>query len=224
MNKQYEIDRQLIYKYTKNDYINKIYKDWGVKLNGIFYKINSNISVKECIFIHLLIKIKKPKKVLEIGLATGMSSMVILNALNMFDGEILYSVDPFQKTQWNSVGLYNIDNVKQNIKHKLVEKLSDVAFDEFENNFFDMILIDGPHDKMAVIGDINNTKRVLKINGIMILDDILHKGVSEAIKEVLINDTNYKRICINYDNIEKCNKNSFKKFNPMTMSSFIKLK
>ena len=191
MNKQYEIDRKLIYKYTKNNYINKIYKDWGVELNGVFYKINS---------------------------------MIILNALNMFDGEILYSVDPFQKTQWNSVGLYNIDNIKKNIKHKLVEKLSDVAFDEFENNFFDMILIDGPHDKMAVIGDINNTKRVLKINGIMILDDILHKGVAEAIKEVLINDTNYKRICINYDNIEKCNKNSFKKYNPVTMSAYIKLK
>jgi hypothetical protein len=57
----------------------------------------------------------------------------------------------------------------------------------------------------------------------MILDDILHKGVAEAIIEVLDNDKNYKRICVNYENIGKCNKKSFKKFNPVTMSAYIKL-
>mgnify|MGYP004000823993 FL=1 len=187
----YEQDRNNIFKHTHNKYITRIYETWETVIDGISHKMNSNISPGECIFIHRLMMKYKPINVLEVGLANGMSTMIILNALNIIGGKILYSIDPFQKTQWNSIGLYNVSQTKGDVEHVLVEKMSDVAFDEFSDDMFDMCLIDGPHDKKNVMSDINNTKRILKVGGIMILDDILHKGVREAITEVLKYDKNY---------------------------------
>lgn len=103
---------KMIKKAIKNPYIDKIFETWQTKINNKYYKMNSNISVAECIFLHKLIMTIKPKKILEFGMANGMSTMIMLNALNKVGGEVLYSNDPFQKTQWNSIGLFNASQVK----------------------------------------------------------------------------------------------------------------
>jgi len=74
------------------------------------------------------------------------------------------------------------------------------------------------------MSDINNTKRILKVGGIMILDDILHKGVREAITEVLKYDKNYAQIFVKYKHKKKRTSHSHDKLNPATMSAYIKLK
>lgn len=230
MNKEqeYKYHEKLMKKYINNSYINNIVYNWGSNVDGVFHKLNSNISPLESLFINNLIKFYKPKKVLEIGMAHGMSSMIILNALNKYntdENKILYSVDPFQDTQWFNIGLNNITQVlktlnNNKIKHKWVKKLSDDAFEQFSDEMFDMILIDGAHDEPTVIRDINNTKRVLKTNGIMILDDVLHKGVKAAMKKVLDNDMNYTRVYIKKKNM---NPKLFKELNPLTMYAYRKI-
>jgi len=71
----------------------------------------------------------------------------------------------------------------------------------------------------------------LCINGLIIIDDVLHKGVKDAILEFAKKYKNYKRISINNKNefIEekilydtKYNKKSFN--NPSTMFCFQKMK
>ena len=218
---KYQQDIKLIDKKIKNKYITKICTDWYTEIDGKKLKMNSNISINECIFIHKLIMHEKPMKVLEFGMANGMSTMIILNALNNIDGQVLYSNDPFQKTYWSGIGLHNASKVKNKVKHIHIEKLSTDSFDEFENGFFDMILVDGAHDTPNVILDINNSKRMLKKNGILILDDVLHTGVHDAIQIVLKNDRNYKKI-----NMIPLNKTIDPKidsyYNPKTMYAYRK--
>lgn len=201
---QYEKDMKMISKIIKNSYIDKIYNEWKTTINGVSHKMNSNISPEECIFIHKLIKANKPKRVFEFGMANGMSSMIIVNALHRVGGEMLMSNDPFQKTQWKSIGLYNVKQVQKvnnsSIEHKHIEKLSSDSFNDVPSDYFDMVLVDGAHDKENVIYDINNSKRILKKGGILILDDVLHEGVREAMKVVINNDKTYKRIYVKTKN------------------------
>jgi len=223
---KYQDDIKLIDKKIKNKYITKICTDWYTVIDGKKLKMNSNISINECIFIHKLIMSTKPSKVLEFGMANGMSTMIILNALNIVNKEneaVLYSNDPFQKTYWSSIGLHNVSKVKKNVKHVHLERMSVDSFDDIESNFFDMILVDGAHDTPNVILDINNSKRMLKKNGILILDDVLHTGVRDAIKEVMVNDPHYKRINM----IPKHKRHEAKKledtyYNPKTMYAYVK--
>lgn len=214
---QYEKDINMIHNTMKNDYIDKIYRDWQTVINGVRHRMNSNISPEECMFIHKLIMLKKPKKVFEFGMANGMSSMIIINALNRVQGEMLMSNDPFQKKQWKSIGLHNVAQVQKvngsSIQHKHIEKLSSDNFDDIPSEYFDMVLVDGAHDLENVIYDINNAKRILKKNGILILDDVLHDGVRDAIKVVMINDKLYKKVYV---------KSSKHEYNPKTMYAYIK--
>lgn len=222
----YTENKRLISKTIKNDYIDKIFETWQTKIGNKYYKMNSNISVAECIFLHKLVTTIKPKRIFEFGMANGMSTMIFLDALIKIGGDALYSNDPFQKTVWNSIGLYNASQVKGTVKHIHTEKMSTDNFDDIPNEYFDIVLIDGAHDKPNVILDIMNTKRILKNGGIMVLDDVLHKGVHDAINEVLMNDPNYSRICLvpkKLQNIENYDKNNLdKKYNPDTMFAYIK--
>ena len=94
--------------------------------------MNSQISIDECIFLHYLVssldkKSNKNVNILEIGLAHGTSGMIINNALNRFKNisknKLTYTViDPNQKTQWKSIGLYNLSRLKtdKNIEKKFI--------------------------------------------------------------------------------------------------------
>lgn len=219
MNK-YNYEIELIKRKIKNNYITKISSDWATYIDGKKYKMNSSINVDECIFIHKLIMKSKPKRVFEFGLANGMSTMIMLNALNKVNGKVLYSNDPFQKEYWQNVGLYNVSQTKGNVKHVHVKKLSTDDFSEFETGFFDLILIDGAHDKISVTLDIVNTKRMLKVNGIMILDDVLHGKMSEAIAENIENDFNYIKICLEPQSKDD---EYHEYYNPKTMSAYKKI-
>lgn len=220
---KYKKTAKMIHKVIKNKYIDQIFNTWETVINGVTHKMNSNISAEECIFIHKLIMVTKPKKVFEYGMANGMSTMIILNALNKVGGNVLYSNDPFQIDHWKGIGLFNASKVKNKVEHNHIKRLSTDNFNDFESEFFDMILIDGAHDKDNVILDINNSKRMLKLNGIMILDDVLHDGVHEAIKEVLKNDRHYVRVCPVPTANNKCTDNLDEKYNPKTMHAYQKI-
>jgi hypothetical protein len=83
---KYKIELDAIDKYIDNKFIYDIFYNYGFTINNKIIPLNSNINVYESCFISLLVDIyiKKYKKraklnILEIGLAYGTSSLIIMN-------------------------------------------------------------------------------------------------------------------------------------------------
>lgn len=252
--KKYSKELDAVKKYIRNDYIYEIFKNYGFSIydkdlkKTIFINLNSNINVYEACFIALCIQIYISKfyeksnnlNILELGLAYGTSSLIIANELVLhsqkFKSNINYDIiDKYQSTAWKNIGLQNLNLfIKDNkyINYKLYEDFSRKIMSKFKknNNKYDIIFIDGAHDEFTVFHDIYFSHKMLKINGIMILDDVLHEGVKKAIKKFLYKYSKYyRRISIdesqNFRKEYKVYTNDMYKknfFNPSTMYCFQK--
>lgn len=237
--KKYKIELDAVNKYIDNKFIYDIFYKYGFTINDKIIPLNSNINIYEACFISLLVEIyiKTYKKnttlnILEIGLAYGTSSLIIINKLLQYKYKKSYDIiDPNQTEQWKKIGILNIDNflsfMKKKLTYKLYEESSVSVFKKFKKKY-DIVFIDGSHDEKIVIQDLINSDKRLTINGLIIIDDVLHNGVKNAILEFLKNYKNYKRISVNDKNEFIYEKNIYEKFNkksftnPSTMYCFQK--
>ena len=160
-------------------------------------KIHSAIKKEEGQNIQKIIKKYKLKKCLEIGMAFGISAFYILTA----DKDVsLISIDPFQKdpNQWNSMGLKLIKKMDLSQKHHFIEDLSYISLPKllstYNKNYFDFIFIDGWHTFDYTLIDFFYADKLLRKDGIMMIDDALHEGVKKFVKYIETNYKNYKKI------------------------------
>lgn len=148
-------------------------------LDGKTFPLHSSIDDKEGEFLQQLITTYKPQNSLEIGCAYGLSSLYICDAMQKTHAKDNAKpqhtiIDPFQKTQWNSVGISNL--AKANLSFfDLIEKVSELAMPELlaQNKQFDFIFIDGWHTLDHTLLDLFYANRLLKVGGIMVVDDVV---------------------------------------------------
>ena len=151
-------------------------------------KISSNINTNEGQQMYNIINKYNCKKCLEIGMAYGISAFYILQNKNAK----LISIDPFQKSQWGYNGINLLKQVNFINRHKLYQDKSYVILPKllkkYKNNYFDFIFIDGFHTFDYTLIDFFYSNLLLKLNGVIIIDDALHNGVNKCIKYI---ETNY---------------------------------
>jgi predicted O-methyltransferase YrrM len=157
-------------------------------------KITSAIRYEEGNYIYESIKKYNCKKCLEIGFANGISAVYILKNKETN----LISIDPFQSTQWNNEGNKLVKKLKLNKRHKCIEKKSYEALPELlkkeGNSTFDFIFIDGWHTFDYTLVDFFYANLLLKVGGIIIIDDALHAGVSDCVKYLNKNYNFYNKL------------------------------
>jgi len=124
----------------------------------------------------------KPINYLEIGLLHGANIISVANTYGLHKDSKLYGIDPFEdyndypeykneqqssyNTFMNNIQIYGItDKVIFNRGY------SNVEICKLEDDFFDIIYIDGNHESEYVLEDAVLSFRKLKKNGIMIFDD-----------------------------------------------------
>ncbi len=241
---EYKKDLDLLDKYINNDYIFIIFLLFVIKIGNLFFILNSNINIYECVFLNNLIdnyiftNNKNKYNIVEIGCAYGISGMIMVNSFNKYENKKFnfWSIDPNQKAQWHNVGNYNINKVKKdNTKWNLVEKYSDEGLTYIKedkiNRKIDICFIDGAHDYINVYSDITIIDTFLEIGGLIILDDVLHQGVRDSVLK-FYNKYNNKYIRLYYDNNGKINLinkvyNTFTRksiYDPSSMYCFMKIK
>lgn len=158
-------------------------------------KIHSAIKKEEGENIQKIIKKYNLNNCLEIGMAYGISAFYILSSKKDIK---LTSIDPYQKDekQWNSMGIKLLQYVKLNKRHNLIEELSYIGLPKLlnKNKSYDFIFIDGWHTFDYTLLDFFYADKLLKLGGIIVIDDVLHKGVNKCIKYVETNYKNYKKI------------------------------
>ena len=243
---KYKESFDLLDKYINNNIIYNIIYEWGTYYKNKFYKLHSQINIYEGIFISEIIQsyIKSSMKninVLEIGCAYGTSAIFILNMLNRYNKKTNYHViDPNQDIQWNNVGLYNIARVKKkHINIRWLKGNSDIVM-KYLTKFrmkYDIIFIDGGHSYNTVMTDCFYADKLLKKNGIVIHDDVLHNQVQSVIYDYYENNPDYSKVLLEYSKsnnkhiIIKDTKKWVRKgkyhitsfLNPVTMYGFKKL-
>ena len=152
-------------------------------------------------FLKAFIKKHNCKKILEVGMADGMSSIAILEALNG-EGSLnqgyasLTSIDPYQSTYWSNNGLKNIKKLNLDKNHVFIEKFNYIALPELlaKGEKYDLIFIDGSHIFDYVILDNFYADLLLNIGGYLINDDMWMPAIKKAYSFIKNNYTHYEEI------------------------------
>lgn len=157
-------------------------------------KIHSGIKTEEGKFLKKIVISNDIKKVAEVGMAFGISSMFISTGLKKTKGSLI-SIDPFQTKQWKDNGVNLLKSLKLDKNHTLIQKKSYIALPEllekYGENSFDMIFIDGWHTFDYTLVDAFYSNKLVKVGGFIIVDDALHFSVKQCIRYL---DTNYKNL------------------------------
>ena len=156
------------------------------------------ISISQCQFLELIIKVSNSKKILEIGTFTGLSALSMSLALPE-DGQII-ALD--KNTETNKTAMEFFKKAKQENKIKTIinpalESLSDL---KKENKFFDLVFIDADKDNYKNYYDyaINLTNK----ESLIIIDNVLWHG--EVVDEK--NDDKFTNIIRDFNKYVKDDK------------------
>src|SRR3954447_7802871 len=82
----------------------------------------SGISTEYARALSCFVADRKPQHCIEVGMAVGTSTLAILEALPI--GGTLTSIDPFQSTDWDNVGVLDVQRAGLAGLHTLIEEPS----------------------------------------------------------------------------------------------------
>ena len=151
---------------------------------------HSYLDLYESLLVH---KKETSTNVLEIGIQTGGS---ILLWYNYFINANVYAIDIISENEI-------IDSLKNNDRIKLYDSTDAYDSSIFNQNFqdkfgtFDMVLDDGPHSLESMIQFINLYSKLLKDDGILILEDVQAPEWFDVLKDECPEEL--KKYIVTYD-------------------------
>ena len=130
------------------------------------------ISISQCHFLHLIVKISNIKKILEIGTFTGLSALTISLSLPE-DGELV-TLD--KNVERNKIAYNFFKKAKQEKKIKIIlgPALENISNLKKEKQKFDLVFIDADKENYKKYYD--NTLDLIEKNGLIIADNVLWHG------------------------------------------------
>ena len=166
-----------------NDQIEQYINNHSIKLHPVQYEIikynetlgeikKMQISISQCHFLHFIVKIIKPKNILEIGTFTGLSALTM--GLAMDKNSKLTALDKNKETSDQAMSFFKkakIDNKINLLIDNAIVSLEDLYN---QKQKFDLIFIDA--DKENYINYFNNALNILDNNGIIVVDNVLWYG------------------------------------------------
>jgi len=152
--------------------------------SGGIHQLHSAIDAQEGRFLYdLILKDSSVQKTLEVGCAYGMSSLHICAAIQGRPDAWHTIIDPFQNTQWDGVGLRNLEEAGFNF-YDLVELKSEFALPSLlqtEEGQFDLVFVDGWHTFDHALLDCFYATRLLRKGGYLVVDDVSFSSVGRVL-------------------------------------------
>jgi hypothetical protein len=151
-----------------------------------------NISYK---WLHIIPESQEPLKIMEIGAYHGANICSYMKTYAKHEKTEVHAVDPWydysgyneyqtkQPTNY-SIFINNISKLDPQDLHKIYihRGLSENIVPTFENESYDMIYIDGNHEKRYVVEDCVICFKKVKKGGWIIIDDLQDKEVNEGVQ------------------------------------------
>jgi len=132
----------------------------------------AGMSPEELVRLYELVTGSGASNVLEVGMGSGTSSVVMLTALAQTGGK-LTSVDPFQSSSFAGAGRGVITQAGHSDRHRLIELPDYVALPQLlsSGERFDMVLVDGYHSFDYTLVDVFYADLLLRKDGILAVHD-----------------------------------------------------
>jgi predicted O-methyltransferase YrrM len=156
--------------------------------DGTEVEANSFIPREECALIYEAIAASGALRGIETGMAFGMSSLCIADALHRNGGAYeLVSIDPCQTTDFRSAGLHLVR--RAGLAVTLVEEPSQLALPRLAagGQRFDFGFIDGWHTFDHALIDFFYMDVMLRDGGFILFDDVGYPAINAVVRFVLAN-------------------------------------
>lgn len=116
---------------------------------------------------------ERPAVVLEVGMAYGATSMAAAAALEELGAGRVISIDPFQSTQWENIGVLNVERAGLAHRHELLDESDYVALPRLlaEGLVVDVAYIDGLHSLDYALLDFFYVDKTLRVGGVVGFND-----------------------------------------------------
>ena len=128
----------------------------------------------------------RPRRVLEIGMAYGISSLFICDTLTQTGASTYQIVDPFQHTDWRSIGVANMKRAGFDGSFVLHVEPSELCLPKLlgKQVCFDFAFVDGFHTFDHTLVDFFFINRMLDIGGIVIFDDVQLPSIQKLMDHI----------------------------------------
>ena len=152
--------------------LNSVQKEIILYNEGLGKIKRMQIAVSQCHFLHLIIKISKIKKILEIGTFTGLSALSMSLALPK-DGRLI-ALDKNQET--NKIALNFFKKAKQDSKIQTIIRpaLESLKVFKEKKEKFDLVFIDADKENYKIYYE--ESLNLIDQDGLIIIDNVLWHG------------------------------------------------
>ena len=130
------------------------------------------ISISQCHFLHLIVKISNIKKILEIGTFTGLSGLTM--SLSLPRDGILITLDKSAERNKIATNFFKKANQENKIKTIVGPALESINDFKKKDKKFDLVFIDA--DKENYKNYYNQSLDLIEKNGLIIVDNVLWHG------------------------------------------------
>ena len=153
-------------------------------LAGTMTPRHSGVQPEFAVTLHRLVADRKPRAVLEVGMAQGVSSVAIMTAL---DNGRLTSIDPDETTRWQGVGVGELSRMGFADRHRLIEDYDYLALPMLlrAGERFDIAYIDGWHTVDYTLLDLFYIDKMLEVGGVVGVNDCGFAAVDAAVRMFL---------------------------------------
>jgi predicted O-methyltransferase YrrM len=150
---------------------------------GIIYSAKTHLTIADRLVLYTLVRGTKPKRVLEIGSARGGSASIMAAAMEDNGGGTIVGVDPsplinpYGKEYFGRLTL-----LKESAPEGIVNAM------RLAGGTFDLVFSDGPNVYDEVRKTIEAVIPCLSEGASIVVDNGLHYGVNEAVKDVIASE------------------------------------
>jgi len=150
---------------------------------GEYRRLQSQTKAPEHVELRNALEETHAKHTLEVGFAYGASALVFAEHHQRMKntGKCHIILDPNQQTQWEGIGMENLKRVGFGTQVRLIEKSSVYALPALAEDGtlkLDVALIDGWHLFDYTLIDIFYCLQMLRVGGILIVDDKRMKAIT----------------------------------------------
>jgi predicted O-methyltransferase YrrM len=139
-----------------------------------------------------MIAAARPTTTLEIGMAYGVSSLFMCEALAALPHATTHIViDPFQARQWRNIGLRNVRAAGYGDLLRFFEEPSEYCLPRLaqQNTQVQVALVDGVHTFDQSTLEFYYIDRMLPVGGVVIFDDVYWPAIRRTVRYVLSHGT-----------------------------------
>jgi predicted O-methyltransferase YrrM len=130
------------------------------------------------------VRARSPRAVLEIGMAYGISTLAIASALDDVGSGLLTSLDPYQASRCENIGLETIRRADLSHRHALIEEPDYEALPRLlsEGRRFELTYIDGNHTFEYTLLDLFYADKLTPVGGVIAINDCGFAAVAKALR------------------------------------------